>query len=283
MKRRFLFMSGEWSVSVPLVLQDESWMHTNIAREIVKNPDGSYARLNIRENLEGLIYYASVDNEKLRRSNLERLARENVPCWPNPGKLRMLDDRFEVLKRCVDAGLVDHEVNFVTFGTLPHSRRPERPYVLKVGNTHQGEGKILITSYEDEQALPPWEGIASVEPFFVGESYRVLFIGSDEFLLRYINDESWIKNSLGADVEQLDISSMSKSFLDVIAHARKVRDLFDLEVCGIDYVVDEHEKFHFLEYNCFPGVGTSEEIASSAKRLFRQKMDIVVSEANSRT
>lgn len=286
--RRFLFMAGEWSVSMPLAFADEEWSHTNTARMLI-DTGGKIARRGVSESLEGFIYFASVENREVRRHNLLTLSLNNIPCWPNPGKLLRLDDRFAVLKMCVDVGFVDHPVEFFTWEKRRHRTLLKHPYVMKVGNCHQGEGKILVLSEEDEAEVQPFEGIASAEPFFVGTSMRVLFIGQEEFFLQFTNDNSWIKNSAGAEVEVLGNYDQvingglhADIYWKMLQHARKVRDYFDLEVCGIDYIVDKRLNVHFLEYNMFPGVGSSEDISEAARKIFRQKMDIVASEANNK-
>ena len=274
--RRFLFMAGEWAVSMPLAFADEEWSHTNTARTLIQNDNGRYSRFNINENIEGLIYFASVDNKQIRRKNLELLARNNVPCWPNPGKLLRIDDRFTLLKECVDAGFVDHQVDFLTWNDR-HTVTQDLPYVLKVGNCHQGEGKFLIHGDKMDH-MEHWEGVASAEPYFMGgKSMRALFIGKEEFALEFTNPESWIKNSAGADCTRVAPPE------EMMRHGRRVRDCFDLEVCGIDYVLDPDGTPHFLEFNCFPGVGSDDDVSNAARAIFRQKMDIVASEANSRS
>lgn len=259
MSRQLLFLAGEWSVSMPLVFSSELWGHTMTSRPILLNSDGSFHRQGVTESLKGFIYFASVDNEEVRQHNLTLLSALNVPCWPDPKKLLNLDNRHVTLKMCVDAGLVSHPVQQVHLQdqiTLPF------PYVIKTGNSHQGEGKHLVESESDKVV---WGGIASAEPFFNGKSCRVLFIDNDVFCIHFFNSRSWIKNSAGAD---LLVGTLPNHVID---HARKVKDLFGLEVCGIDYVI-RGDEFHFLEWNCFPGVSASDEIEASAKKLFRKKM-----------
>lgn len=272
MNRRFLFLSGECSVSVPLVFLNDDWAHTQIARKIIKNENGTYSRFNINEMLDGFLYYAEVESKFLRRGNLKLFAENNVPCWPSPEKILRIDDRFTLLRECVNAGFVDHEVQFVKRSRL-HTLSYKHPYVLKVGNQHQGTGKFLVQP-GDEEAVTDYNGVASAEPFFDGMSVRILFIGAEQFALRLENTESWIKNSSGAEV-----FAWNDAPKEMFSHAKKVRDYFDLEICGIDYIVDSSNKFHFLEYNSFPGISATEEISAAASKLFAQKMKLIESEA----
>ena len=151
----------------------------------------------------------------------------------------------------------------------------EGTFVLKIGNTHCGEGKFLATK-ETISQVEPYEGVASVEPFFSGRSFRVLFLADREFVLHYTNENSWIKNSAGADVTGWPVENHHFSTnMRMVQHARAVKDHFGLEVCGIDYILDDDNVPHFLEYNCFPGVGATDEISAAAASLFSEKMKYV--------
>jgi hypothetical protein len=244
MIRSFIFFAGEFKITVPIVFSNENWQHSMHAKILELNPYGSFRRQKFSENLLGCIYYASVSNADIRRQNFNFLIENNIPCWPDPKLLLEYDDRHFCLKKCIDAGLVKHSVlqteysKYIEFAT---------PFVLKIGNDHCGEGKFLIN---DISELQPYDGIATIEPFFEGISCRVLWVGERYYCLRFDNETSWIKNSVGAE---LDFYPTMPSV--VIEHSKKVKELFDLEVCGIDYIVDEEKNdFHFLEYNYFPGI-----------------------------
>jgi glutathione synthase/RimK-type ligase-like ATP-grasp enzyme len=262
-------MAGEWGVTQPLVFKDEKWSHCTIAKTFEMNDDGSFRRWNVyNEKLDGVILYASVHSETVRRSIMQFVADNDIPSWPSPHRLLQIDDRFTVLKECVDAGLVSHPVEFVEWKDR-HKVTLGRPYVMKVGNLHQGEGKFLMRPEKDD-VLPEYEGVASAEPFFTGVSARALFIGDKEFALRFDNPTSWIKNSAGADVEPWADAPHA-----MFEHARRVHKYFGLEVSGIDYVVEADGTPRFLEYNQFPGVGATDEIAAAATAFLRSKMDLV--------
>jgi glutathione synthase/RimK-type ligase-like ATP-grasp enzyme len=267
-------MAGEWSVTQPLVFKDEKWSHTTIAKTFEKNDDGTFRRWGIyNERLEGLILYASIHNEDVRRSITQFAIDNNVACWPDPRRLQEIDNRFVVLKECIEAGLVEHPVEFVEWQNR-HQVTLKRPFVMKVGNLHQGEGKFLMKPEKDDE-IPEYAGIASVEPFFEGVSARALIIGDREFSLRFDNPTNWVKNSAGADVEEWkDAPTL------MWEHARRVHQHFGLEVSGIDYIVEKDGTPRFLEFNHFPGVGATDEIAKVATAFFREKMNFVEKKAN---
>jgi hypothetical protein len=263
MIRSFIFFAGEFRITLPIVFSNENWQHSMMAKTLELNPNGTFKRTKFSENLLGCIYYANVENETLRRQNFNFLIENNIPCWPNPKLLLEYDDRHLCLKKCIDAGLVKHSVLQTTYNKdidFP------TPFVLKTGNSHQGQNKFLINYIKE---LQPFEGIATIEPFFEGISCRVLWVGDVFYKLRFDNNENWIKNAVGAELDFYPTMPNA-----VIEHSKKVKDLFGLEICGIDYIVDEKkDDFHFLEYNYFPGLGLPiEESDKYIDDFFKMKM-----------
>ena len=119
-----------------------------------------------------------------------------------------------------------------------------------------------------------FESIATAEPFFHGESVRILIIGERSFGIKFTNEISWIKNSVGSDIEMWDNPLPS-----LIAHARAVAQYFKLEIAGVDYILTP-TSFHFLEINQFPGVNSSDETAFAAMEFLKEKMEIIERNAN---
>lgn len=249
MIRSFIFFAGEFRITIPIVFSNDNWQHSMHAKILETNSDGSFKRQKFSENILGCVYYAHVDNEDIRKQNYNFLIDNNIPCWPNPKLLLDYDDRHICLKKCIDAGLVKHKV-------LQTEYRKDIdfpvPFVLKTGNDHRGIGKALIN---DISELQPYDGIATIEPFFTGISCRVLWVGERFYCLRFDNKENWIKNAAGAELDFYPTMPNA-----VIEHSKLVKDLFGLEVCGIDYIVNEEKNdFHFLEYNQFPGLSLPQD------------------------
>jgi hypothetical protein len=256
---RFLFFTGEPAVTLPLLKSHPSWSPVLSAVSFSAASGRLHRKNSEVDDYRGVIYFADVRDKDLERRHLELFVTHAIPCWPNPSDLLRISDRHEALSRCIAAGLVNHAVvqtKYTREAALPF------PYVLKVGNEHRGEGKYLIRGAAD---IPPWEGIATMEPFFLGESIRVLLLGDQAFGVRIHHEDSWIKNAPGARLEawQPDPS--------IIAHARKARDLFGLPIAGVDYVVNDRG-FHFIELNPFPRLGLSEESTMVARSIFREAM-----------
>lgn len=260
MNRPFIFLSGEFRITLPLVFKHDNWQHSQSARTFELNVDKSFRRRNHDEHLLGCIYHAGVADDIIRRQNFSFLIDNNIPCYPDPRILFENDNRHLALKKVIDAGLISHNViqsEYEVDIPMPY------PFVVKVGNDHQGEGKFLVNNIKE---LPKWDGIASIEPFFDGISCRVLWIGDDWFQLRFDNNRSWIKNSSGAE-----LSLYPEMPKEVIEHSSKVKQLFGLDVCGIDYIVGK-DGWWFLEFNCFPGLDLSDRATEVVNSFFGNKM-----------
>lgn len=262
MSRPFIFLSGEFRITMPLVFRQEHdrWQHCMNARILESNSDGSFHRQNIDEYLLGCIYHAGVSDDTIRRQNFNFLIDNNIPCYPDPRKLLAIDDRHFCMRKVMDAWL---NTNIVVQGEYDMCIPIEYPFVVKTGNEHQGQGKFLV---KNESELPKWDGIATIEPFFDGISCRVLWIGDDYFTLRFDNDFSWVKNTNGAEV-----SLYPEMPLAVIEHSSKVKSLFGLDVCGIDYIVGK-DGWWFLEFNYAPGVDVSDACTEAVNKFFGEKM-----------
>lgn len=262
MQARYLFFTGEPAVTLPLVKARPSWTPVLSALTFDVTAGRLHRRRSASDDFRGAVYLADVRDKDIERHNLGALLRHRVPCWPDPEALLAVSDRHAALARCVAGGLVDHPVRQGLF-----SREPQLPfpYVLKIGEEHRGEGKHLIRSVAD---IPRWDGVASMEPFFEGQSVRVLIIGERAFGAALRNESSWIKSAAGGSFEAWEPD------LAITQHARRAAGLFGLSIAGVDYVVDE-AGFHFIELNPFPRLGLSRESAECARELLGAAMDAV--------
>ncbi len=281
MTRPFLFLAGEYTVSLPIVFQRSLWQHTLSACEF-EFSNNVFHRKGIFEDIKGIIFYADMDNKEKEQRNLELIAQYNIPCYPNPNILLSMMNRHNVLQDCYNAGFVNHNIEIGSYedfdslnkiGSNP-SRNwiKESKLVVKTGNIHRGENKFLYTSYEE---VDLWEGLATIEPFFKGYSCRVLFVGEDYWLIRIDNEQSWIKNSPGASIVELQQCDLPEY---IVNHARSVKDYFGLDIAGVDYIVNG-ENFYFLEINQFPDLNVSDDEIVVAKKFFCGMMDDIENRA----
>jgi len=267
MKRPYLFLAGEYNVTMQAVFQLDEWQHTMTARKLVQTKDG-LADGRFGFEIKGLIYFARTDSYELELDNLKIIKNSGVPCWPNVDVLMGLSDRHSVMAKCREAGLTtDWSLSVSRGEIINYLDETKLPMVIKYGQTHQGEGKYKLENTDESWAnLPEWDGLATVEPFYEGLSVRVLIIGDRVFGVQYHNPNSWIKNSLGCDYD--DWAPID----GIVAHAQRAANHFGLEIAGVDYVVEPSGVFHFLEINQFPGLHINDESVKVAKEFLVNKM-----------
>ena len=263
--RPYLFLSGEHATTMPLVFSKWLWNHTMTASELIfDEKTNTFRRSNIpSEKLKGIIFYADMDDKEKEYRNLLTIKTHNISCYPNVNILLRMFNRHEVMEECVNAGFISHEIYQLLSDEI-NNFQFNYPVVLKTGNSHRGIDKFLIKNKDE---FPSWEGIATIEPFFEGASVRVLLIGDQFFGTRIDNEESWIKNSPGADISDYYPGKT------LVQHAKAVAKYFELDIAGVDYIVDSRGDFHFLEINQFPGISGSDEISDAAKKFLSNKMD----------
>lgn len=266
MDPRFLFFTGEPATTLPLLRQRPAWAPVLSAITFDVTSGRLHRRGSATDDFRGAVYLADVRDKDIERHHLRAFADHAIPCWPDPAALLAVSDRHAALGRCVAAGLVSHPV---VQGHFTREPRLPFPYVLKVGEEHRGEGKHLIRSAGD---IPRWDGVATMEPFFEGESVRVLLLGERAFGARLHNEGSWIKSSAGASIEVWEPGEA------IVGHARRAMRLFGLEIAGVDYVIDP-AGFHLLEVNPFPRLGLSKESAAVAREMLRGAMDAIEARA----
>lgn len=272
-EREFLFLSGEFSTTLQMcMLRDRRWTHTTTPLLLSQPLDGSrqvmYGASSKR--YDAILWYSSVEVDTIRLHNLSTIERSGVPCWPPVELLRLNDDRHVKLMAARNAGLVD-DVAVLS----PDDRFvPKRDTVLKIGNVHVGEGKVLVRAGEQ---MPKWDGLASVEPFVVGRSVRVYVVDGQTWCVEYLNDESWIKNGPGADVIEID-GQLPQQLIDnaIAAHER-----FGFRVSASDYILREDGSFRFLEHNHFPGLTIHSQAEKAIKTVLSAEMDALERQASS--
>lgn len=280
MTRDCCFLSGESGLTMKVAFRRERWEHSCAATKL--EPRGEYVgrRLLVNEQLRGLIFHADMDDKEASRRNFELMIASKTVCWPPPARLLAMNDRHVVMRRCIKKGFAPEArvfINDAVPASWALSQIKARPAVFKVGNSHRGEGKYLVNSIEDTFGIPCDGDLMTVEPFYTGASVRALFIGVYGFGLRLDNDQSWLKNTAGANISRCELSN------EIIDHACAVANEFGLEIAGVDYIVEDDGSFHFLEVNQFPGVANIDDrITECAEAFFDEKMRDVEREIDER-
>ncbi len=266
-ERPFLFLSGEFRVTMPAVFSRDKWQHTMSTDRLVILQNNKIRRSRfVNEEISGVIFYADLQNKQLEIDNLTLLFENNIPCWPPPDILLNMTDRHKVMAKCIENGFVKHEViqTKEICAPLPY------PFVMKVGYEHRGLGKYLVEKDEDLKQVQA-DDIITYEPFFKGSSVRILIIDEFYFGIKIDNKESWIANSPGAETFIFEVDKKS----DIAIHARNVANYFGLEFAGVDYIVSDDGKHHFLEINQFPGLDVDDSVTPIIKNALFNKMDYV--------
>lgn len=266
MIRDCLFLSGDSGITLKIVFRRNRWMHTCSASKLVFEKSILHRQKFISEDLNAVVFYADMDDKELEISNLSVIQQSNKPCWPNPTVLLKMINRHDVLQECLQHNFIDHPIHQTTYYNR-HQVNLEYPFVLKCGNTHRGQNKFLIDSKATWEAKDVWDGIATCEPYFVGRSVRALVVGDQTFGLEVQNDSSWIKNSAGTDAFEVLLPK------DIIEHAQRCAKHFKLDIAGVDYIIENDGKFHFLEINQFPGLSCYDDSTTNyIEQFFDEKL-----------
>jgi len=208
---------------------------------------------------DAVLWYCSVEDDNVSLYNQKVIKQAKIPCWPNIDLLEKWNDRRTKLYAAVSNGFVD-DVEFCHWSM----RVAHRDTVVKIGNLHVGEGKMLIKTGDD---FPYWDNVATLEPFVEGRSIRVYVVNGKAFGVEYQNDLNWIKNAPGATTFEIEISD------ELEKHALAVHDFYGFPISGIDYIVRSDDTFRFLEHNHFPGITLHSEAEKEIISVFEAAMN----------
>lgn len=113
--------------------------------------------------------------------------------------------------------------------------------VAKWGNWHCGENK---EKFDDK-----WIGdeLAVIEPFFEGESVRIVSIGDTNLQIK-LEGKSWLKS---IHDESADFMEIDESLLE---DTLKIKEAFGLQMVANDYISSSNGEHHLLEVNHIPNV-----------------------------
>ncbi len=260
-------MSGQLSVVGQLAITSDWGFSRNPRR--ASAIEGGFKLEGMYQEWKGGIYYAADPDTDRTVSLLKILS--SLPCWPDPKTLLRMVDRHVVAQECIDQGFFGNDSCVVaTWQDLMKNEdyfgwSPKNGTVVKFGNEHSGEGKVL---FRPGIGFMEWAGQATIQPFFVGRSVRILHIEEEVFFIETVHEESWIKNSPGGENVQMNAKNVP---IEMIEHSRKVATHFGLDVCGNDYILCDDGSFHFLETNQFPGLG-DDFLGDLPRNFFRERM-----------
>ncbi len=132
-------------------------------------------------------------------------------------------------------------------GVTLHTRSPA---VVKFGQWHCGEGK--------EQVTNEWncEQPSLMEPMIQGRAVRIMALG-DQFWQINLEGDTW-KKSIHADS-----AAIVEPRPDLVEDTKKLMAHFNLEIAGVDYMIDNNSRPHLLKVNHIPNVDRFELITNA--------------------
>ncbi|PHN08242.1 ATP-grasp domain-containing protein [Flavilitoribacter nigricans] len=169
------------------------------------------------------------------------------PCFPNA--LAMMNCRLKLpcLARALQVSRFNTRRGFLPAqGTI----QVNRTSVAKWGNWHCGENKQKFSG--------EWTGreTSVIEPFFPGESVRVVALGGHQFQIR-LAGESWLKS---IDDESAAMMEMDPELLE---DTLRIKKAFGMDLIANDYIIDNEGNKHLLEVNHIPNMVRFKQLQDS--------------------
>ena len=168
------------------------------------------------------------------------LALSEASLYPDIRKTLPWDDKMNavlLMNEGQNIGYFPKNVRYLVRETLG-----DDPTVIKWGNDHCGEGKVRMPEdwIENQLETPPNVPLYT-EPYFQGESYRVLIVekagnyGQEYVSILKYESKDWRKN-VGSTVTKLVAGDIPPGHAHtMIRMARSVISRHKLEVAGIDF------------------------------------------------
>ena len=159
-------------------------------------------------------------------------------CYPNA--LGMMNCRLKLpcLARALRVSKYNSKRGMISSKT---EIKVEEETVAKWGNWHCGENKAKFNStWISEEA-------SIIEPFFEGNSVRVVSIGDNHLQIK-LEGEDWLKSIHSAQAELMEIDP------DLLEDTIKVKRAFGLDMIANDYISSIKGGNHLLEVNHIPNV-----------------------------
>jgi hypothetical protein len=197
---------------------------------------------------DGVVYYSYFFEQHVPAAR-RALALSNTPTYPDVRATLAHDDRAVSLALAL---LYDTLPNLPR-GFVPNGETlPGGIFVVKEGNTHCGTGVGRFNFGDADGSGVPcrspgsFEGI--VEPFLEGSSERILVLPNSTYHLKYESDD-WRKNVNTKRVLAAPISGFALS-----DRAQGIVDGLNLDMAGVDFLVQPDGTAHLLEINAYPGL-----------------------------
>ena len=178
------------------------------------------------------------------------------PCFPNA--LGMMNCRLKLpcLARALRISHFNSPRGMVAANTPVQATGPT---VAKWGNWHCGENKAKFDGrWIGEEA-------AIIEPFFAGESVRVVSVGEVHLQIRLAGAD-WLKSIHADNAAFMPLDP------ELLEDTLRLKAAFGLEMIANDYIVSTESK-HLLEVNHIPNMTRFKELRTAYLKTVRAWLD----------
>lgn len=167
------------------------------------------------------------------------LALWNGPCLPNAKAMMDLRQRIPGLVRTLAISKFNSLKRGMAIGQEQWNSSSE--VVAKWGVWHCGEDKH---KFNGEWSTPE---TCVIEEFVNGNAVRIMLIGDQAWQIQ-LHGDSWLKSIHHPDAEKMPIDP------ELLQDSKNIAKHFNLEIAGIDYMIDENGEKYILEVNHIPNV-----------------------------
>lgn len=191
--------------------------------------------------IDSMIFYGIYEDDF---DLITLLALWGGPCYPNPNGMMNLRLKHQALVRSLAmsqfAGMKrSMSINHDSWST-------DQELVAKWGNWHCGDNKHRFTG----QWLAPEATV--FEPFVEGKAMRIMLIGEQHWQVELAGD-TWLKSIHGDGAQLVEVDQ------ELLEDAKRLKDHFEMEMLGIDYMVSSEGEKYLLEVNHIPSVSAFDE------------------------
>lgn len=166
------------------------------------------------------------------------------PCYPNAHAMMNCRLKLPCLARALKVSKFNSQRGFITAQT---SIKIKEERVAKWGNWHCGENKAKFnTSWTSEEA-------SVLEPFFEGESVRVVIIGEQQMQIK-LEGKDWLKSIHDNTANFMEIDQ------ELLEDTLNIKEAFGMDMIANDYIVGTNGEKHLLEVNHIPNVTRFEKL-----------------------
>jgi RimK-like ATP-grasp domain len=186
--------------------------------------------------VDKVIYHGIYENDF---DFITLLALWDGKCLPNASAMMDLRLRHSGLVRSLKASKFKNLKRGMSIKA--ESWKTDKSIVAKWGNWHCGENKHLFDKHWDTTEATLFE------PFIDGEAVRIMLVGDKAWQI-HLDGDDWKKSIHHQDAVQMEIDE------DLLEDAKAISKYFDLEIVGIDYMIDKNNNKYLLEVNHIPNV-----------------------------